>query len=154
MENAVQALIMAGVILIGIMILSIGAVIYVTHSDTAEAINAKWNLTEIIQYNSSFLIYEGRTEVTAQDIVSLVSLAQQRQSEIVVFVKTTTGTEKGKNNLTLWDSEKLNQFLSDHIVTTVKDEFGNSKQINTFSYVKHSIDENTGKIVEIEFQEN
>lgn len=154
MENATQALLIVGGILLAILILSIGVIIYNSHSNTADAITTRWSTVELNKYNSTFQIYEGRTDVTAQEIVSLISLSQQREGAISIFVKTKTGTIIGNNNVTAWDKSKMTQFLSDHIVTTVKNPAGTTKQ-NTFSYVTDSIryDED-GKICEIAFKEN
>lgn len=154
MENATQALLIVGGILLAILILSIGVIIYNSHSNTADAITTRWSTVELNKYNSTFQIYEGRTDVTAQEIVSLISLSQQREGAISIFVKTKTGTIIGNNNVTAWDKSKMTQFLSDHIVTTVKKPAGTTKQ-NTFSYVTDSIryDED-GKICEIAFKEN
>lgn len=154
MENATQALIIAGGILVAILILSIGVTIYNTHSKTAEAVATRWSTVELNKYNSSFQVYEARTDVTAQDIVSLVSLSQQRNGAIAVKVRTTTGSVKGNNNLTSWNKDKLNQFLSDHILTTVKSGDSTVNK-NTFSYVTDSIKYDAeGKICEIAFKEN
>ena len=154
MENATQALLIAGGVLLAILILSIGVTIYISHSDTAQAITTRWSTVELNKYNSTFQVYEGRTNVVAQEIVSLVSLSQQRDNAIAVFVKTKTGAVTGNNNLTAWDEAKITQFLSDHIVTTVKDASGTRKQ-NTFSYVTDSIKyDEEGKICEIAFKEN
>ncbi len=163
MENATQALLIVGGILLAILILSIGVIIYNSHSNTADAITTRWSTVELNKYNSTFQIYEGRTDVTAQEIVSLISLSQQREGAISIMiscitllavVKTKTGTIIGNNNVTAWDKSKMTQFLSDHIVTTVKKPAGTTKQ-NTFSYVTDSIryDED-GKICEIAFKEN
>lgn len=156
MENGVQALLIAGGILIVILILSVGLKIYITHSNTAEAVTERWDSVEINKYNSNFIAYEGRKGVTAQEIVTLASLSQQRGGEIAVFVQTKTGTIKGKNNLTEWDSKKLTQFLNDHILTTVGDSTGTSlTNKNTFSYIEDSIKyDDIGRICEISFTED
>ncbi len=154
MENATKAIIIAGGILLAILVLSIGVTIFITHSDTADALTTRWSTVELNKYNSSFQVYEARTDVTAQDIVSLVSLSQQRDEAIAVYVRTTTGSVKGNNNLTSWNKNKLNQFLSDHILTTVKSGDSTINK-NTFSYVANSIKyDNEGKVCEISFKEN
>ena len=156
MENATQALLIAGGILLAMLILSVGMSIFITQDKTADAITTKWDTVELNKYNESFVRYEGRTDITAQDIVSLVNLSKQREGAIVIFVKTKTGKLIGTNNLTPLEKDDLTQFLNDHIVTTIKDPSGVIKKQNTFSFVEDSIkyDEETGKIYQIMFSEN
>lgn len=156
MENATQAILIAGGILLAMLILSVGMSIFITQDKTADAITTKWDTVELNKYNESFVKYEGRTDVTAQDIVSLVNLSKQREGAIIILVETKTGNILGTNNLTVLDKDDLTQFLNDHIVTTIKDPSGATTKKNTFSFVEDSIkyDEETGQIYQIKFKEN
>jgi len=156
MENATHALLIAGGVLLAILIIAIGMNIFITYSGSAESMSEKWNMAEISSYNSDFISYMDRNDVTAQEIVSLVNLSKQRNSEIAIFVKTTTGTLKGNNNLVEVTNKQLTQFLNDHILTTTRSNPGAGSRKNTFSYVNDSIkyDEKTGKVISISFTEN
>lgn len=155
MENATQALLIAGGVLLAIMILSIGVIIYISHNETAEAINNRWEIAELNKYNSTFELYIDRTDITAQELVTLANLSKQRNNEIAIYVKTTTGTIRGNNNIVAWDKNKLSDFLNDHILTTQKEPTGAETKQNLFSYKQNSIkyDDKTGKIIEISFNE-
>lgn len=77
MENASKALIMAGTILISIMVISLGVYIINMFGEyTAEQEQERAN-RQIAEFNAQFLKYEGRTDITAQDIVTVANLAKE-----------------------------------------------------------------------------
>lgn len=76
MENASKALIMAGGILIGVMILSIAAYLIVEFGGASSQMYEQMSETDISQFNSQFTKYEGRTDLRAHDIVSIANLAK------------------------------------------------------------------------------
>ena len=156
MENATQALIIAGVILITILILAVIVTIYVTINNSSEEIASNFDITELNKYNNTFIVYPDRTNVTAQEIVTLINLSQQRNYEITIIVTTKTGTIRQANrDWTHATLDEINQFLKDHILTTSTDASGISTYSNTFSYVNDSIKyREDGRIYEIRFQEN
>ena len=81
MENATNALLMAGAVLIGIMILSAGVYLFVQFSNTSSQISAQLSETQISQFNSQFTKFEGKSDITAHDIVSISNLAKQNNEE-------------------------------------------------------------------------
>ncbi len=92
MENAAKALLISAGVLIGILLLTLFAYVY-THlrNDTSEIYSAL-NHPEISKFNQKFLNYEGRQDLTIQDVVTIVNLAkdnneaQRRQTTIKVLV--------------------------------------------------------------------
>ena len=95
MENASKALIMAASVLLGVMILSIGAYLFYTYSNySADAYETMQN-NQIAEFNAQFLKYYGNTNrsyidsngdirtvespilCTIHDIMSLANLAAQ-----------------------------------------------------------------------------
>lgn len=155
MENATQALLIAGGVLLAMVIVSIGVTMFITHDKTAGAITEKWNTVELNKYNSSFTVFEGRSDITSQEIATLVSLAKEREGNIAIYVRTKTGTKIGNNNLTEYDKKQITQFLNEHVLTTSRDSSGNLVQKNNFSYVENSIKyDDLGRITEIGFIEN
>lgn len=147
MENASHALIMAGGILITLLILTIAVILYMTFNDSAQGITSTWDTAELTKFNSSFLVYLGRNDVTAQEIVSLITLSQQRGKLINVFVD--------NRNVTSWTIDEINDFLSKNLLITSIDETGVEQRKNNFSYVNDSIkyDEH-GRVCEIRFRKN
>lgn len=77
MENASKALIMAGEILIGIIILSIGAYFVMNVSRVPDAYGARMTQQEIDKFNTYFTKFVGREDITPQEIVSAVYYAQE-----------------------------------------------------------------------------
>lgn len=76
MENASKALIMAAEVLIGVIILSIGAALFVIFSNYSKTTTEEIEATQIAEFNNNFLKYEGK-EVTAHDIISLANFARE-----------------------------------------------------------------------------
>ena len=96
MENASKALIMAGEILIGIMIVSIAVYLFNMMGEYSRNTNKAIEDTQIAQFNSQFLKYEGSTECTIHDIVSLANLANKHNKEYEIDSET---GEKSDNTL-------------------------------------------------------
>ena len=77
MENASKALIMAGGVLIGILILSLAAYLFVDLGSTSAEITAKNTEKQITEFNSKFTVYENYNDITIYDIVSLAAYAKE-----------------------------------------------------------------------------
>ena len=123
MENASQALIIAGAVLIAIIILSVGVMLKNNLSKSSEAYIENLDNLQIQKYNSNFTIYadEGKI-ITAQDIVTVIGAAKKSGWGTEIYVKLTG--ERGYADYTK-DSSMYdeNVFLSTHILYT--DEYGN-----------------------------
>jgi len=76
MENASKALIMAGTILISIMVISLGVYIINMFGEYTAGQEQERANRQIAEFNAQFLKYEGRTDITAQDIVTVANLAK------------------------------------------------------------------------------
>ena len=59
MENASKALIMAGGVLIGVLIISLAVYLFVSFGQTSAEINSQNAQKQISQFNSQFTSYEG-----------------------------------------------------------------------------------------------
>ena len=77
MENASKALLMAGGVLIGLLIISLGVYLFTNFGGTAGQIQANIDENQLAQFNSQFTSYEGRTDVTIHDVIDMASLASQ-----------------------------------------------------------------------------
>lgn len=80
MENASKALLMAAVILISVIILSLGVYLFVYFSDYAKGVNDDIKTTQIEQFNSQFLSYQGK-DLTIYDVITLANLAKDYNQE-------------------------------------------------------------------------
>ncbi len=102
MENASKALIMAGGVLIGILILSLAVYLFIDFGGKAERIHDQITSNQLTQFNAQFNVYETRKDVTIYQIISLVNLAKENN-------------DKYKDDGTFADSYKI------EIVLGVKD---------------------------------
>lgn len=138
MENATKALLIAGGVLIAIIILTIGVTLYSMYSDQAKEYNQMVTTTEIQKFNSKFDVYVGRTDITAQEVVSVVNLAKEYGDEVQIIIK-------NKSNLTVTYTTSEN-FL--------KGIYWEGNQYSQFSCTNPEYDNETGKITQITFKEN
>ena len=81
MENASNALLMAGAVLIGVLILSAGVYLFTQFSGTSHQISEQLTASQISQFNSQFTKYEGRADILAHTIVSICNLAKQSNEQ-------------------------------------------------------------------------
>lgn len=83
MENASKALIMAGGVLIGLLIISLAVYLFVDFGRTAADINNQNAEQQIVEFNSKFTKYEsykdndGNWKTTIYDIISLAGYAKE-----------------------------------------------------------------------------
>ncbi len=76
MENASQALIIAGTILIALIILSIGVYLVSNYRQVGESYEQTKETTEITKFNTNFTKFEERKDITAQEIITLKNFAK------------------------------------------------------------------------------
>ena len=82
MENASKFLITAAEILIGILLLSILVFAFYFWGDFSRGVDKNIKDNEINEFNSKFHVYNGRTNLTAHDIVTIVSLANDYNQDM------------------------------------------------------------------------
>ena len=76
MENASKALIMAAGVLIGIMILSLAVYLFATFGATSAEAHRQNEQNRINQFNTQFTSYEGKSDITIYDVITLANLAK------------------------------------------------------------------------------
>lgn len=80
MENASNALIMAGGVLIGILIISLAVYLFVDFGSTSAEINKQIEEQQLIQFNTKFTTYEdeeGTKGLTIYDVITVAGYAQE-----------------------------------------------------------------------------
>ena len=75
MENASKALIIAGSVLIGIIILSLAVLVAMTSGELAQAYDNKLSQDEINMYNNKYQKFA--RDLNAQEFVSLINYAEE-----------------------------------------------------------------------------
>ena len=81
MENASKALLIAAGVLLGLMILSLAVFLFMNFGGTSAQIHDSVEQDQINNFNSQFTQYEGKTDVTIYEAVSLANLATQNNQE-------------------------------------------------------------------------
>ena len=74
MENASKALIMAGGILVGVLILSLIVTLFISSSDVTKAYEETKQSEAIQQFNANFTKYLGQ-DLTVHDVVTICNFA-------------------------------------------------------------------------------
>jgi len=75
MENASHALLIAAGVLVGIIILSLGIYLFQVFGGYAETTQQQMSATDIAQFNDKFLKYNGLTNLTIQDVITVKNYA-------------------------------------------------------------------------------
>lgn len=126
MENATKALLMAGTILIGILIIALAVYLAINFSQTSDAYYKRWNTEQIQQYNDqitkNFITKNGNTYVTAQGIITIRNLINMEKYEgLTTIVKNNNMdiTENSENIL----KNSFNEYgtLKEYKVTVERD---------------------------------
>ena len=77
MENASKALLMAGGVLLGILILSLAVYLFSNFGGASSRIHDNIEENQTAQFNSQFTKYVGNENVTIYDVISMANLATE-----------------------------------------------------------------------------
>ena len=80
MENASKAFLIAGGVLIAILILSLGVYLVSTYGKLGTTYEGVTQENEIKKFNSNFTSLEGRTDITAQEIVTTINFCDEYEN--------------------------------------------------------------------------
>lgn len=81
MENASKALLLAGGVLIALLIFAVGGYLALSSSQISGSYDKKLSADEIRKFNSNFTKFEGREDISAQEIVTIANFVQQYNQE-------------------------------------------------------------------------
>ena len=81
MENASKALLIAASVLVGVMILSLAVYLIVSFGSSAAKVNERNANQQLMEFNSEYTVYEGRSDITIYNIVSTANAAHQNNLE-------------------------------------------------------------------------
>lgn len=141
MENASQALIMAGGILIGIIIISMGVYLFSQAAALPQDYNARLEQEKLAGFNSQFEAYN-HENVSAQDIVTVINLAIENNRNY-------QASETGYYINVYLDGEVANAYTEEQKVTLMQE----SLPEDFFAYHCTGIEysEVTGRVIAIRF---
>ena len=88
MENASNALLMAAGILVAMLVIAVAIVLFTQYGNLGNTYATKMSEQEVIKFNNNFTVFEGRTNITASEIASLVNFTTEyrQQTDIEVTV--------------------------------------------------------------------
>lgn len=119
MENASKALIMAGGVLIGILIISLAVYLFTDFGSTSAQINAQNSQKQITEFNSKFTVYEGNDNITIYDIITLAGYAKENNEYYKDVEDEKIEVKIGNKNCTnLKNQELINQELINQYPST------------------------------------
>ncbi len=122
MENASKALIISAEILIGVLLLTF-LVFMLNSMDTfSQTVNSNIETKNVNEFNSQFETYNGRNNLTAQDVITIGNLArnynnteegQETKNKIIVYLQ---GTESKYANVHTLNDEQTYEFIEKYSV--------------------------------------
>lgn len=77
MENAAKALLMAGGVLIGLLILSLAVFLFANFGSTSAQIQSRVEADRLVQFNTQYTVFVSRKDTTIYDIVSIANKAKE-----------------------------------------------------------------------------
>ena len=77
MENVSNALLIAGGVLIGVLILTIGVYLYTMFGEGSASLSDQLTQRQIDEFNAQFYKYENQDTIRIHDIISIANLAKQ-----------------------------------------------------------------------------
>ena len=81
MENASNALIISAAVLIAVIVLSIGVYLVINFSKVSESYEQEQRTEELAIFNSKFMAFKDRSDISAQEIVTLKNFVEKYNSE-------------------------------------------------------------------------
>lgn len=148
MENASKALVMAGGVLIGILLLSLAVYLFIDFGTTSAEINDKNAQQQIIEFNSKFTSYENKNDLTIYDVLTVVGYAKENN-------KYYEDLEQYKVYIELIGTGRIEDISESRKIEMIEQDIGTSGQLPTYRCIipNNAYGEN-GRIRRIQFSRN
>ena len=138
MENATKALLIAGGILLGILILSIGVYVVLQFSNLSESFDDKIEQDRILAFNNKFLVYA--KDITPQEMVSLINLVNEENKNNPELKIEVINATNGRSYLNMGENEKISLMKNANAITPM------------FKYVTTNYNASTGYVKKMIFK--
>ena len=115
MENASKALIIAGGVLAGILLLTLFSYLVMQMKNYAFYNYSKMNEHEVLEFNQKFLQYEGRDNLAIQDVITIINLAKDNNKKANKPLTITVYVENVD-----WTNQNTYELLETHLETKYK----------------------------------
>lgn len=165
MENASKALLIAASVLVGVLIASVGVVLFSSFGNSSKDIVAKLEQNKTYEFNNNFLKYYGEeVEVTAQDVVTMANFAKQsnRINEIENLSSYSQNTEYVQikvdgvsDNFEKQDQVFYGKFIKDNLLIYDENDLdGDGEVVKTkfFRCKKIVTNNESGRIIYVEIE--
>ena len=145
MENASQALIIAGGVLIGIIIISMGVYLFTQAVAIPNEYNAKLEKEKLIAFNQKFEAYN-RQDVSAQDIITVVNMAtennrQYEETDTEYYIKV------------YLDGDIINKYTEEEKIAILQStEIENEQIVYPYTCKEINYSSVTGRVISIKFK--
>lgn len=151
MENASKALLISGGVLIAILILTMGVYLFATYGQLGENYEKNLSSGEIRKFNSNFIQFEGRDNITAQEIVTLYKFVkaynEKNETSIDTFeVEDAIGSNVPNSSNMALTEEDLVKFIENNSNDSI------NNNIIYFECTKLEYNDDTGMVNEIGFK--
>ena len=133
MENASKALIMAGGVLIGILIISLAVYLFVDFGSTSAQINDQNAQKQITEFNSKFTSYEGYKDkdrnwkTTIYDIITLAGYAKENNEYYKDVEEEKIVVKIDRTSIQDYNSNEMQQLIEDYSPNGNLNKFSCSK---------------------------
>lgn len=159
MENATNALLIAGAVLIGVLILTTAVYLFTMFGDSGATLSEQLTQRQTDEFNAQFYQYENQGTVRIHDIITVANLAKQNNIDyeyttinegpfyITVTISNLSGSEG--HNLETMDSAQANELLAKY---SLKEEADGSKTPIYFKCTGVEINADTRRVSSITFE--
>lgn len=150
MENASKALIYAGEILLGVILLTLMVFLFQAAGSFSDKVDKNIETKVINEFNAPLEKYRGKTDITVQDIVTIGNYAKQYNEQIgEVKLKVIVYNVESKYMLAHILSDNKNQQYE--FIQKYSNDI-NTSEIVYFECIKMNYSEETGRINIIELK--
>jgi len=117
MENASNALLISGGILVAMLIIATAVFIFTTYSGLGESYERQLSATEIQKFNENFIKYIGRNNIKIQEIVSITNFAKEYNDKYGTSIKVFVDIVEFTGNIDLTEEVKNDNNETSYIVS-------------------------------------
>ncbi len=147
MENASKALIIAGGVLIGVLILSLAVYLFIDFGEKAARMHDQITSNQLTQFNAQFNVYAGRNDVTIYQIITVANLAYENNIDEVDNNYKVRVFLQSKGEISQNEVNAKNLINEYGVITSIDDNE------NLFTCLQVKYHEN-GRVSEIHFKKN
>ncbi len=152
MENTSKALLIAAGVLIGILVLSLAIYLIITFGSYSARIQDQNEQKLLTEFNSQFLVYEGRENLTIYDVINIANLAKENNDKYELNKSYKNDKSSAyisvKLNTDNLESKSIEELYTKYIKLTPDENL-----TKLYSCKKVSISNITGRVYQVNFEE-